>query len=320
MVSRRAELRTRARPRRAPSALALVLPTIAACGFVDGDPIVSGPGASGSSLSGGASSGTAGEVDPSQGSLDGTEGTASSSTSTAGPDACGCDSPGPDQRCMRLVNACEQSIQAGLTGDQTAGRLDVDVALAPGECMAVAVTEEVSGGRAFGRTGCVDDVCASDGNQGRGTLVQFTLSATGADLYDVSLVDGFNLPMVMSPVGMGSPPQTQGCQAASCAADLRVVCPEGLARFDEQGDIAYCTSACGACGDCPGCTNCGDLGNPACDACSALSDLCCTGLACEANEYSMLWKSLCPDAITYAGEGTAFSCDLRSDYDIVFCP
>jgi hypothetical protein len=45
------------------------------------------------------------------------------------------------------------------------------------------------------------------------TLAEFTLGASdGSDWYDVSLVDGYNLPMRINP--------TQGCPVADCAVDL----------------------------------------------------------------------------------------------------
>lgn len=302
---------------------------LAGCGFVDGDPIVSGTTAS---LPSSSTTGSSGSTEPvpmgsstSGGSLDGatvdTEASssteASSGTDDGGaPVACACERLGPGQRCIRLVNECERVVWAGLSGDDTTGPVSLDARLESGECVAVPVVGLASG-RAFGRTDCVDDMCASDGNDGRGTLVQMVLSVDGADTYNVSLVDGFNLPMAMHPVVLSTGSE---CQAASCAADLNVVCPEGLARFDELGEIAYCTSACRACGECPGCNDCGAPVDPACDPCSALSDLCCTGQGCGPSEYTMLWKSLCPDATTYGGEGTAFSCDQRPGYDIVFCP
>jgi len=298
------------------------------CGTLDGDPIVagapmgsttsSGSTAAGSGSSGPVASGTADGTN--SGTVSGTSGSEGSSSSgdTGSASACGCEATDTDPRCVRLVNTCDREVRAGLTGEDPLGLIDVDVTLLPGECAAVAATE-ISGGRAFGRTGCVDDVCESNGNQGRGTLVQFTLS-DGFDLYDVSLVDGFNLPMAMIPVGSTAPPEGDDCHPASCAADLNVVCPEGMVRTNEAGEIAYCTSACGACSACPSCVDCGDLADPVCDPCTLMADLCCTGQACEANETTMLWKSLCPDAITYAGEGTSFTCNQRLDYDIVFCP
>lgn len=302
------------------AALGLVM--IMACGFVDGDPIVTGLGSSGStsgptttastSPTGSAASG------PSSGTADGS-GTSEAETGTAG--ACACEGRQPGERCLRFINACEETVWAGASGlDDPAGALGQVGVLAPAECMSVAI-REVAGGRAWGATDCLDGVCASNGNDGRGTLVQLSLAAAGADLYDVSLVDGFDLPMAMIPVGVSTDHVGRSeCRPASCAADLTVVCPEELRRYDDAGAIAYCTSACRACSECPACSDCGDLGNPACDACSGLSDLCCTGQGCEPSEYTALWKSLCPDAITYAEEAAAFSCDQQPDYDIVFCP
>lgn len=306
----------------------LGLVALYACGFVDGEPLVSGPVMSSSGSSTGAPSSST-QMPTTGDGLDSTSMSVSPSTSSDGETtsgsetgstaACGCDSIAPEERCVRLVNTCDRSIDAGLRGTETGRPLDISATLEPGECVAVAVTELV-GGRAFARLGCVDGICDSDGNDGRGTLVQFSLQEATADVYDVSLVGGFNLPMAMVPVGVEEPPEGSRCQSASCAADLNVVCPEGLVRTDAEGEIAYCTTPCDACTACPACTDCGDLANPVCSPCSALADLCCTEQECAPNEHTMLWKSLCPDAITDLKDGTAFVCDQAPDYDVVFCP
>ena len=297
-----------------------------ACGFVDGEPLIGAPGADSTDTTAAAPSSTTGSVSTTD-SADSTSMGAATSTSTSDssdgtgppPAACACDSLGPDQRCVRLINACDQPLDAGLTGSDTGEAVDAFTPLAPGECTAVTINELIAG-RAFAARGCDEDSCDSNGNDGRGTLIQLTLSAQADDVYDVSLVRGFNVPMALVPIGVDQSPIADQCPIASCAADLNVVCPEGLARNGTDGTIAYCASPCDACDECPGCTDCGDLANPACDACAPISDLCCTGLQCEPNEYTMVWKSLCPDAITDPEDGTAFSCDQNTNYDVVFCP
>jgi hypothetical protein len=51
------------------------------------------------------------------------------------------------------------------------------------------------------------------------TLLQFTMDGSGRmDLYDVSLVDGFSLPMVVAPPQGAAP--GGNCLPAGCAVDL----------------------------------------------------------------------------------------------------
>jgi hypothetical protein len=305
-----------------PCAATVALVTIMACGFADGDPIVTGG-------TGSASTGTSlgsGIDAPATDTLgSGPDGTAGSGSGSASEDtgiapSCACEDRQPGDRCLRFINECEQPIWAGASGqEEPAGAFDAVSWLDPQACIAVTVREAVSS-RAFGRTACTGDVCAADGNEGRGTLVQLDLPAEGTDFYDVSLVDGFNVPMAMIPVPAGSAPEDEPCRAASCAADLTVVCPAELLRYDDQGEVAYCASSCRACDACLDCDDCADPGSPACSPCGTFADFCCTGQACEANEHTMLWKSLCPDAITHTTDAGALTCTQRTDFDVVYCP
>lgn len=300
---------------------------ITSCGFVAGDPILRDDAHSGTSSSevlpppstGVATTDPTDPTDPAD---------PGASTSTLETDdegsldePCDCVDTDPASRCLRFYNGCDFDLWAGASG--TVDPPDAFASLGlmrPGTCMAISV-REVIGGRAWGATGCVDGECASNGTQGRGTLIQFRLSGDGLDLYDVGLLDAFNLPLAMSPVGLAAPDLAEGdCAPASCAADLNQVCAEPLARYDDAGEIAYCENPCRACSACPDCNDCNALDNPACEACAGLADLCCTGMACETNEYTALWRSLCPDALTFATEGPTVVCRARPDYDIVYCP
>jgi len=58
------------------------------------------------------------------------------------------------------------------------------------------------------------------------------------DFYDVSLVDGSNLPMRIT--------SNKGCPSASCPVDLNPACPAQLAHKDASGVIVGCKSSCSA--------------------------------------------------------------------------
>ena len=117
------------------------------------------------------------------------------------------------------------------------------------------VPENWISGRLWGRTGCdfstplpgstqcVTGACNGgllcDPQTGTGvppaSLAEWTFGGDGIDWYDVSLVDGSNIPMSIT---------AEGCPTADCPADLNVGCPDELAQRDGAGNILGCKSAC----------------------------------------------------------------------------
>lgn len=71
------------------------------------------------------------------------------------------------------------------------------------------------------------------------TLAEFSLRQTdGNDFYDVSLVDGYGLPVSVTP-------SASACHVAECAVDLGPICPTALkGPFDSTGFPLGCKSAC----------------------------------------------------------------------------
>ncbi|URE41164.1 serine carboxypeptidase-like [Musa troglodytarum] len=181
-------------------------------------------------------------------------------------------------------------------------------------------------GRLWARTLCATDssgrVSCGTGDCGSGevecsgggatppvTLAEFTLgggSGGGMDYYDVSLVDGYNLPMlVVAQGGSGG-----GCGSTGCVAVLNRVCPSDLkvvaARSSSRGgEGVACMSACEA------------FGSP---------QYCCTGAfgnsnTCKPSSYSQFFKNACPRAYSYAFDDatSTFTC-ASAGYLITFCP
>ncbi|KAM5530771.1 hypothetical protein V8D89_015578 [Ganoderma adspersum] len=170
-----------------------------------------------------------------------------------------------------------------------------------------------------GPNSCLDGGCngglVCDPHTGTGvppaTVAEFTLGTNGTpDNYDVSLVDGYNLPLRIS--------NNKGCHVADCPVDLGPNCPAALkGPYDSTGFPVGCKSACVA-----------GLGG-------AISDNydCCTGshntpATCPPSgvDYYSYFKGNCPNSYAYAydeSSGTAlFTCDsaLAADYTITFCP
>ncbi|KAJ4732067.1 hypothetical protein LUZ62_008329, partial [Rhynchospora pubera] len=148
-------------------------------------------------------------------------------------------------------------------------------------------------GAFWGRTGCSFDSTTGHGSCSTGdcgsgeieckgagaappaTLIEFTLDGSdGKDFYDVSLVDGYNLPVMVEASG-GS----NGCAATGCVVDLNSRCPTEL-RIGE-GKSAACRSACEAFSKPEYCCS-GEFGTPD---------------KCQPSVYSQVFKSACPPII-----------------------
>lgn len=136
------------------------------------------------------------------------------------------------------------------------------------------------------------------------TLVELTLAETAdrQDFYDVSLVDGFNLPVSLAPQGGSA-----GCGSTSCPANVNAVCPEELAvKSASDGSVIGCKSACLAFNQPQYCCT-GDFGSPD---------------RCPPTEYSRIFKDQCPQAYSYAYDDktSTFTCTGGANYAITFCP
>ncbi|XP_031097558.1 osmotin-like protein OSML81 [Ipomoea triloba] len=125
------------------------------------------------------------------------------------------------------------------------------------------------------------------------TLAEFTLTGdNNFDTIDISLVDGFNVPLNFAPTKPGA----DKCHAISCTADVNGQCPAAL---KVPG----------------GCNNpCTTFGG---------QQYCCTEGPCGPSDYSKFFKGLCPDAYSYPQDdpSSTFGCPAGStDYRVVFCP
>lgn len=120
-----------------------------------------------------------------------------------------------------LVNKCDYTVWPGLlSGSGMAQLSTTGFALQPGDASSIPIPASWSG-RLWGRTGCTQDAatgkfscitgdcgsstglqCSGGGAAPPATLAEFTLNgAGGLDFYDISLVDGYNLPMIIMPQG-----------------------------------------------------------------------------------------------------------------------
>lgn len=226
-----------------------------------------------------------------------------------------------------LSNGCSYTVWPGILSNAGSSLLsNGGFELGSGESASLQAPAGWSG-RFWGRTGCTfsssgTGSCASGDCNGQlqcegagaatpATLAEFSLAGTQAnvnqDFYDVSLVDGFNIPVaVVATGGSGM------CGTAGCASDLNLNCPTALqvVMSDVEGDgggsvVVGCKSACDAFGAAEYCCQ-GAYANPS---------------TCKPSVYSQLFKNACPNAYSYAYDDptSTFTC-TGADYTILFCP
>ncbi|GCE03463.1 thaumatin family protein [Dictyobacter aurantiacus] len=230
-------------------------------------------------------------------------------------------------RTFSFVNDTSETIWAGSSGNPgfpapAGGGWE----MAPGSTFSVTVSNNWQG-RFWGRTYCSFNgtgtgrcetgdcggvlKCNGAGGATPASLAEFTLDgADGQDTYDVSYVDGFNVPMTISPIGGASPRAGDHywCGVAGCGTDLNVGCPSPLRIIDSSGRTVACNSACNA---------------------FNTDQYCCRGNYNATNckpttwpvNYAAYFKSGCPDAYSYAYDDlTSTFSDSGANYLISFGP
>ncbi|KAL6981668.1 hypothetical protein U1Q18_023293 [Sarracenia purpurea var. burkii] len=222
---------------------------------------------------------------------------------------------GVDGTVFTLKNRCGTTIWPGIqAGAGKPQLMNGGFELNPGETINIHAPTGWFG-RFWGRNGCSFDQfgrgkcvtgdcnggvreCAGAGGEPPATLAEFTLN-TPLDFYDVSLVDGFNIPVSIVPSGGSS----GECKSIKCHSNLNQRCPNEL-QVKRNDYIVACKSACLA------------FNRP---------QYCCTGTYnnpndCKPTNYSRVFKDSCPTAYSYAYDDSSslFTCD-GADYVITFC-
>lgn len=232
---------------------------------------------------------------------------------------------------FKIVNKCRRTVWPGLLSGANSPQLPTTgFSLQGGESRTIVFPHGWSG-RIWGRTLCGQDPetgqftcvtgdcgsgkveCAGSGAKPPATLAELTLNgAGGLDFYDVSLVDGYNLPMLVIARGRGPRAANASsaggsCSATGCLVDLNGACPSSLrvARSNRSRAAVACRSACEAFGDPQYCC----------------SDAYSTPETCAPSPYSLFFKHACPRSYSYAYDDktSTYTC-ASGDYTIIFCP
>ncbi|OMO79950.1 Thaumatin [Corchorus capsularis] len=221
---------------------------------------------------------------------------------------------GANAKNFTLVNQCKEPIWPAIINEKSGKFHGEGFKLDIGQSHFYSVPDGWSG-RIWGRTGCDFDAkngsgTCQTGNCGTSinctspgslpvSIAEFTLSEN-LDYYDVSLVDGFNLPIVIKPGGGKG-----NCSVAGCDGDLRQSCsPDLVVKNNSSGKVVGCRSAC--------------------DAFNS-DEYCCRGtyqdpVICLPTNYSKSFKQVCPAASSYAYDDrvSIITCSA-SNYLVAFC-
>lgn len=204
-------------------------------------------------------------------------------------------------RSFTVTNQCAFTVWAAALPSTTFNAL---IEMAPGYSFQVGVDNGWSG-RIWGKTGCTTTAgkttCESDAFPASLAELTLTKDATGLDFYDVSLVDGFNLPIALDAVGhTPNPAQPYNCGSPTCAVNLDTTCG---AEFQDMagGEVIACAN----------------------DACKVIGNNVSTAPSCVyPNQYTEFFKTACPQAYSYPSDDptSTFTCKGFNDYAVVFCP
>ncbi|MFD6999183.1 thaumatin family protein [Streptomyces mirabilis] len=166
----------------------------------------------------------------------------------------------PGKRTITLINRLNQTVWPAIAADPKHPVEATGWVLRPGASLSFAIPDHWDV-RLWARTGCSFDAagngnclsggcghfqCGSTWGEFPSTLAEFNLNAwNGMDFYDVSQVEGYNLPMWINSYGGTSTDKidANGCTAAGCVKDTNATCPKKLQRI-RDGHIVACLSAC----------------------------------------------------------------------------
>ncbi|KAL7333143.1 hypothetical protein PS15p_202084 [Mucor circinelloides] len=207
---------------------------------------------------------------------------------------------------VTLVNQCSNLIHVGQLGD-TVLNSGNPINIVSGSSETYQFDGQWSG-RFWARENCQANDCQIAGSTYPASLAEFTFNDdSGRDYYDISFVDGYNLPISIEPIQPDMSALQQGgrywCGAPSCSTVPS--CSAELQLLSADGTYVGCKSACS------------QFGN---------SEYCCSGVndtpeTCPINEYAAAVKDACPDVYAYAYDdpSSLYEC-IASGYTVTWCP
>ncbi|KAF4388138.1 hypothetical protein F8388_014821 [Cannabis sativa] len=222
---------------------------------------------------------------------------------------------GANATTITIKNNCQRTIwpatlggssQLSITGFELAPQGNKSVDIPDGTWIGRFWARDICSTDASGSFTCAAGNCGSGKIECNGlsgatpaTLVEFTIRGDGGkDFYDVSNVDGFNIPVSVVPQGGSG-----DCQESICGVNINGDCLPEL-QFKSGNDVVGCLSGCAKFNE---------------------DRFCCTGAFdkpdCPPTDYSRFFEEKCPKAYSYAKDDkdSTFTC-TNPNYLITFCP
>ncbi|CAO3645492.1 unnamed protein product [Mucor hiemalis] len=200
-----------------------------------------------------------------------------------------------------VENKCSTSLKVGHSIDVSYYGDVVDVPAGSSHTLTLPLDWS---GRIWGRSSCSGEKCFDSGMGSPASLAEFHFKSEGKVYYDISLVDGWNLPMVITPVNKIALEHGDASLCATTSCTTLPECPAGWETYDTEGKVSGCKSAC-------------TMYNT--------DEYCCTGAfydpkVCKANQFTEAVKAVCPDVYSYAFDDytSAFMCTSFA-YTVTFC-
>ncbi|KAI9316703.1 thaumatin [Dichotomocladium elegans] len=206
---------------------------------------------------------------------------------------------------IEVINKCKASLTIGvLTNGKPSS--DQTFELDTGSSQTISKSDNW-GGRIWGQYHCSSgnknsDICGTPGTKNPASLAEFFFHGNGGhDYYDISLVDGYNLPLTIKPKGSASTKGKYHCGSPSCDVPD---CPKENTIVDSSGTVIGCQSSCSA---------------------TSSDEDCCKGSyddpnVCKPDERSTAVKQSCPDAYSFAydDQSSTYNC-IDDEYEVTFC-
>ncbi|XAR49091.1 hypothetical protein NMG60_11032150 [Bertholletia excelsa] len=195
-----------------------------------------------------------------------------------------------------LLNNCNHSIWPAILANPGSPNLEQTGFQLPARTSRTLRVPDRWAGKIWARNGCNFNKSGFAIEAFPVTLVEFTLGSGARASYDVSLIYGFNLPVIVEPLGGSGT-----CGSAGCTADLNLQCP---AELRAAGGLA-CRSGCMAFGTTEYCG--GSASEPRDTS--------------KRSSYYVIFKSACPRSLitSYDDSKSTFTCE-GANYKIRFCP
>jgi len=225
------------------------------------------------------------------------------------------------------VNHCAGDIWVGTAGNPTPGGT-AGWRQGAGTTKTITVAGNSTAARIWGQTGCSWDAsgapinCQTGTNGAENTLFEWTFGEwNNLDWTDISLVDGWNMPMLVTTDVPGA--SGQNCGPIDCTSFTPSSCPSELTLRNSDGSFQFCQNGCNA------------INNPALSgqfSSQQKSGLqtCCSGgctptsgwpTASNGATYYNVFKSQCKTSYAWSGDDATsmFSCSQYANYTINFC-